>query len=135
MRRFMFVPFVFVAALTVAACSTQSTGGSGATGDEAASAPAAAAATPVPPGHAFAQVKMGMTMSDVATAIGEPSDKNRYVSGKAWIPWYFGNDVTREEWHYKGKGTIVFAAGNQFGGGGTEVVQVNYNPEESGYRP
>jgi hypothetical protein len=56
------------------------------------------------------------------------------MTGKAWIPFYYGGDVNQEEWHYKGEGRIVFSAGNQFGGGGGEVVDVVYDPAETGYR-
>ena len=73
-----------------------------------------------------------MTKKQVTDILGSPTDENSYSSGKAWIPFYFGNDVRRTEFLYKGVGRVVFADGNAFGGGGSEVVRVDYDPAESG---
>ena len=75
-----------------------------------------------------------MTKVQVAGLLGEPTDRNRYRTGKAWIPWYFGNDANREEWHYKNLGRVTFTDGNVFGGGAREVMRVQYDPSEDGYR-
>ena len=108
--------------MALAGCSTKS-----------AEEPApAAAAAPAPAGSKLAQVKVGMTKKQVTDILGSPTDENSYSSGKAWIPFYFGNDVRRTEFLYKGVGRVVFADGNAFGGGGTEVVRVDYDPAESG---
>jgi outer membrane protein assembly factor BamE (lipoprotein component of BamABCDE complex) len=92
-------------------------------------------AVAIPASSPLAKVKVGMTMAQVADILGQPSDKNDYASGKAWIPFYYGNDARRQEWHYKGQGSVTFAGGNVFGGAaGGEVVSVNYNPSDTGYR-
>ena len=90
--------------------------------------------TPPPPGSPLAKITKGMVMSDVSKILGQPTDQNQYVTGKAFIPWYFGNDVTRVEWHYKGLGRVVFTGGGAYGQGGGEVEWVDYDPSESGYR-
>jgi hypothetical protein len=73
-----------------------------------------------------------MTKHQVKELIGSPTDENSYSTGKVFIPFYFGNDARRSSWFYKGMGRVVFADGNPFGGGGSEVVRVDYDPSESG---
>jgi len=74
-----------------------------------------------------------MRMKDVTNILGAPDDQNSYATGKAFIPWYFGDDARRTSWYYKGKGRVVFAGGNIFGGGGGDVIRVDYDPTESGF--
>jgi glucose/arabinose dehydrogenase len=101
-----------------------------------APAPAETKATPVAPpaGSPLAKVQKGMRMGQVAEILGQPTDQNQYITGKAFIPFYYGGDVTRLEWHYKGLGRVVFTGGGAFGQGGGEVEWVEYDPQESGYR-
>lgn len=113
---------------TLGACSTQ-TSQSGSAGGTAA---ATAKGVPAPPNSPLAKVQLGMGKKQVKDLIGAPSDENSYATGKAWIPWYFGNDARRTSYYYKGMGRVVFADGNIFGGGGTEVIRVDYDPTESG---
>ena len=122
MQRWMRMAVAVAMLMGVAGCSSHS-----------AQEPApAAAAVPAPAGSKLAQVKVGMTKKQVTDILGSPTDENSYSSGKAWIPFYFGNDVRRTSYYYKGVGRVVFADGNAFGGGGTEVVRVDYDPTESG---
>ena len=48
-------------------------------------------------------------MAEVTDLIGPPTDTNHYVTGKAFIPYYFGDDTTRTECHYKGIGRVIFS--------------------------
>jgi len=73
-----------------------------------------------------------MTKKQAQDLLGAPTDQNSYSSGKAFIPFYFGNDARRSSWFYKGVGRVVFADGNVFGGGSSEVVRVEYDPGEAG---
>jgi outer membrane protein assembly factor BamE (lipoprotein component of BamABCDE complex) len=115
--------------ITVAGCAAQSQPGA-AGAPEAATA---AAGQPIDPNNPLSQVKTGMTKKQVRDLIGAPSDENSYSTGKAFIPWYYGNDTRRTAWYYKGQGVVVFADGNVFGGGaGGEVVEINADPAESG---
>ena len=115
----------------LSACATQQ---SSSTSSESAAAPAPAAAVGVPPpaNSKLAKVQVGMTKKQVSDILGQPTDENSYATGKMWIPFYFGNDVRRTSWYYKGMGRVVFADGNAFGGGSPEVLEVNYDPTESG---
>ena len=78
---------------------------------------------------------MGMTPDQVQSILGPPAHQATYESGKRWIPWYFGSDVRRTEWAYKGLGRVVFTGGNQWGAGAGEVQRVDYDPNETGVRP
>lgn len=89
----------------------------------------------VPPGSPLVRVRPGMSKKEVRDLLGEASDENSYPTGKAFIPFYFGNDARRTSWYYKGVGRVVFADGNVFGGGGSEVVRVDHDPGESGTAP
>lgn len=88
--------------------------------------------TPPPPGSALAKVHEGMTEKEVADILGPPDDSHVYVTGKAFIPWYFGPDQSRFATYYKGKGRVIFSGGNQWGAGRGKVVRVEYDPTEDG---
>jgi hypothetical protein len=47
------------------------------------------------PGSKFTQLQIGMPMRQVMDLIGQPSDQGAYITGKAWIPFYFGSDRHR----------------------------------------
>ncbi len=95
---------------------------------------AADAPKPPPADSKLAKVTKGMAMSEVVTILGEPTDRHQYVTGKAFIPWYFGDDASRVEWHYRGLGRVVLTGGGAFGQGGGIVEWVDYDPSETGYR-
>ncbi len=59
----------------------------------------------------FTKLKIGMSMQQVINLIGQPSDQGAYVTGKAWIPFYFGSDRTRYEMVYQKQGRLIFAGG------------------------
>lgn len=122
--------------LTLAGCAERaarpadkSAGAAPAAEENAADAP-----TPPPADSTLAKVTKGMTMSEVVKILGEPTDRHQYVTGKAFIPWYFGDDVSRVEWHYRGLGRVVLTGGGAFGQGGGVVEWVDYDPTETGYR-
>ena len=117
--------------LLSACAAQQSSTGSSSTSSEKAEA-ATAIAVPPPANSPLAKVKLGMSKTDVSTALGSPTGQNSYPTGKAFIPFYFGNDARRTSWYYKGMGRVVFADGNVFGGGTPEVVRVDYDPTETG---
>lgn len=121
------VPIVTVALLAALAggCASKS-------GSEPAPA---AAAQPIPAGSPLEKIKVGMTAQEVSNILGMPTNQVSYATGKAWIPWYFGDDARRTEWSYKGLGRVVFTGGNVFGGGGGRVNRVDYDPNETGIRP
>jgi len=69
-----------------------------------------------------------MNESRVRKILGEPDDSNAYVTGKAWIPFYYGSDTMRTDWMYRGVGRVVFSR-NRYSGG-LKVIRVIYNPSE-----
>jgi hypothetical protein len=107
-------------------------GGCASRASESATAPPAVA---IPAESPLAKVQVGMSMQEVSNILGMPTNQVKYATGKAWIPWYFGDDASRMEWSYKGMGRVVFTGGNVFGGGGGQVMRVDYDPSETGLRP
>jgi hypothetical protein len=97
---------------------------------EAAKAPKVS--VPVPADSPFAKIKVGMGMKEVADLIGQPTDTSAHVTGKAFIPYYYGGDTHRVESLYKGQGRIVFAPAHAFSGD-LRVIEINYNASERGY--
>lgn len=94
---------------------------------------AASATNSIPPNSKFSKISIGMPMQQVYDIIGNPSDSKAYMTGKAFIPWYFGSDGSRREAFYKGEGRITFAGGAGIGGGAFKVYRIIYDPTEDGY--
>ena len=85
------------------------------------------------PGTGFAGLQIGMPMKQARDIVGvEPTDEGAYVTGKAFIPFYFGGDKHRYELAYKGMGRLVFA-GKETGTGGN-LIWIIHNKDDSGYR-
>ena len=92
--------------------------------------------TPAPGSH-FNKVKLGMGMKEVTDLVGHPTDQGAYVTGKAWVPFYFGADRYRHELLYKGMGRLVFTGGSGFGYGNLSsgrLIRIIHNANERGYR-
>jgi hypothetical protein len=89
----------------------------------------AAEGVPPPPGSPLAKVQVGMSDTEVRKILGDPDNANGYMTGKQFIPWYFGPDTSRTDWLYKGKGRVVFSR-NRWSGN-LAVVRVDYNPNET----
>jgi hypothetical protein len=85
------------------------------------------------PGTKFTQLKIGMSRAEVVSIVGQPTDQGAYVTGKAWIPWYFGSDRYRHELAYKGQGRLIFAGA---GGFDTQanLIWIIHNKNDSGFR-
>jgi len=99
----------------------------------AGSAPLAAAAPAVAPpaGSPLAKVQIGMSEREVEDILGRPTDENSYVTGKAFVPFYFGKDSGRVAYFYKGVGRVVFTAGGPYSRS-LRVQRVEYDPNEPG---
>jgi hypothetical protein len=65
-------------------------------------------------------------------AIAAP--QGAYITGKAFIPFYFGSDRTRSEFIYKGEGRLIFAGGSFGDLSGGNLIWVIHSAAESGYR-
>lgn len=86
------------------------------------------------PNSKFTRLQIGMSMKQATDIAGQPTDQGAYMTGKAWIPFFFGSDRHRHELVYKGMGRLIFA-----GPGGMDVTSGNliwiiHNANEPGYR-
>lgn len=86
------------------------------------------------PGSKFTRLQIGMGMKQVVDLIGNPTDQGAYVTGKAWIPFYFGSDRHRYEFVYKNQGRLIFAGGSLGNYSGGNLIWIIHNQGESGYR-
>jgi hypothetical protein len=108
----------------VGGCATQSTSPR----PQAAPAPAA---TPPPAGSKLAGIREGMTPEQVQKIAGTPASIKPYITGKAFIPWYFGPDRQRTAYYYKGQGRVIFSGEGGFGTD-SHVLRVEYDPSDPG---
>jgi hypothetical protein len=85
------------------------------------------------PGSKFSQLKIGMTAKQAMDIVGQPTDQGAYLTGKAWIPFYFGSDRYRYEMAYKGQGRLIFAgsAGFDFN---SHLIWIIHAANDTGYR-
>ncbi len=89
----------------------------------------------IPPDSPFAKIREGMGSAELKAILGEPTDSETSVSGKAFIPFYHGADRVITRQYYKGLGQVYLSGeGAGIGGGGGRVIKIEYNPQESGFR-
>ncbi|BCX89876.1 hypothetical protein MIN45_P2250 [Methylomarinovum tepidoasis] len=122
--------------LAVGGCASQ--GGHSDASQAAAGSPVkrseGAVATPeIPADSPLAKIQPGMSEGRVYDILGQPTETKTYLTGKQWIPFYFGPDVHRKEAYFKGLGRIVFVPSGAMGTGVYKVHQVIYDPTEDGY--
>ncbi len=72
------------------------------------------------------KIKKGMTVDSVVSILGPPTDSNSYQTGKRWMPFYYGPDISRTDFIYSGLGRIVFS--NSRYSGGSKVIRITYDP-------
>ena len=82
----------------------------------------------------FSKLKIGMPMRQVKDLAGDPSDEGAYVTGKAWIPFYFGSDRHRYEMLYKNNGRLIFAGGGMGDLSSGHLIWIIHNKTEPAYR-
>lgn len=82
----------------------------------------------------FAALQIGMSSRQVTDIAGQPTDQGAYVTGKAFIPFYFGSDRHRFEMTYKGQGRLIFAGGGMGDYSGGNLIWIIHNANEAGYR-
>jgi len=112
-------------------------GGSGESSTAATSESAASPASPKPPkgvpppaDSTLSKVAVGMKSEQVKEIMGEPTSQTTYMTGKAWIPWYFG-PTHQTDWKYKDVGRVVFV-NNRWSGQIQSVTRIDYDPSEDG---
>jgi hypothetical protein len=86
----------------------------------------------IPASSKFTKVKVGMSAKQVHDLIGEPTDIANHMTGKMFIPFYFGHDAMRMVELYKGQGRIIYN-GVGIGSMSFNVFQIEYDPSEDGY--
>lgn len=111
-------------AACLAACATHPDRATPETSRNASSQP-----TPVPSDSPLAKVALGMNDTQVRNILGEPNNSNAYMTGKAFIPFYFGPDTHRADWMYEGVGRVVFSRNRWTGG--LKVIRVLHDPGET----
>ena len=82
----------------------------------------------IPADSLFSKIEIGMEKSQIIDLIGPPSDLQSKSSGKIYIPFYFGRDVARTVYYYKGEGRIIISSGND------KVMRIDYDPLEDGHK-
>ena len=87
------------------------------------------------PGSKFTKLQIGMSMRQAVDLVGvRPTDQGAYMTGKAWIPFYYGADRHRYEMVFKGQGRLIFAGGSLGDYSGGNLVWVIHSSVEGGYR-
>jgi len=81
----------------------------------------------VPPSSKFAKISKGMSLKQVTDLIGHATDMEASATGKAYNPFYFGSDTVHMMHYYKGEGRIETDSRDM-------VVEIEYDPSESGYK-
>jgi hypothetical protein len=89
------------------------------------------AAVPPPAGSKLAGIRQGMRPDEVQKIAGAPTTIRPYITGKQFIPWYFGPDRSRTAYYYKGQGRVIFSGDAGLGSSST-VLQVEYDPSDPG---
>ncbi len=122
-------------ALVACASGGSSSSGASASSSTASSSGAAAPAKPpkgvaAPAGHKLSKVTVGMKPPQVKEILGEPTSENTYMTGKMWIPFYYG-PTHQTDWKYQGQGRVVFV-NNRWSGAIQSVTRVDYDPGEAG---
>ncbi len=86
------------------------------------------------PTSQFTKLEIGMSMRQVVDLVGQPTDQGAYITGKSFIPFYFGADRHRFEMVYKNQGRLIFAGGSLGNFTGGNLVWIIHNGNEGGYR-
>ena len=84
------------------------------------------------PGSRFAKLYIGMSQRQAEDLVGRGTDTDSHITGKQFIPFYFGGDQYRVVNYYKNEGQLEFAP-RSFMGQANTLVRIVNNPTESGY--
>src|SRR5215471_115760 len=127
--------FASLTALVALVACASGGGGSSSEGSSSAKAHGSAAAKPpkgvAPPANSkLAKVSVGMKPEQVKEIMGDPTSQSTYMTGKMWIPFYFG-PTHQTDWKYKGQGRVVFV-NNRWSGAVQSVTRIDYDPAEDG---
>ena len=87
----------------------------------------------IPTDSPLAKIREGMSKAEMLSLLGPLTDQDTSVTGKAFIPFYFGGDATATRMYYKGLGRVYVSGQGTFGGG-EKMLKIEYDPRESGFR-
>ncbi len=87
----------------------------------------------IPANSRMAKIRLGMGLAEITQLVGRPTDQETALTGKAFIPYYFGGDQSVTTMYYKGLGRLYMSGHGTFGGGG-RVMKIEYDPHEKGFR-
>jgi uncharacterized protein YceK len=59
----------------------------------------------------FSKLQLGMSYEQVLSLVGKPTDDKRYLTPKAFIPFYFAADSNMYEAFYAKEGILTFEGG------------------------
>ncbi len=83
------------------------------------------------PGSKFDKLKIGMTLKQVESLIGQPNGTDSRITGKQYQPFYFGGDTQRTEVFYKGEGQLTFSNMHPDSAADT-LIRIMVNPNATG---
>ena len=83
-------------------------------------------------GSKFSQVQIGMGATEVESIIGKPDDTDSHITGKQFIPFYFGGDGSREEAFYRGQGQLTYTH-TSIGSTQLVLIGITVDPTERGF--
>lgn len=84
-------------------------------------------------GSKFTKLQIGMTARQVRDLVGAPTDQGAYITGKAFIPFFYGSDRYRYEMVFKGQGRLIFAGSSGFDSN-AHLIWIIHSANEAGYR-
>lgn len=85
------------------------------------------------PNSKFSRLQIGMSRAQVLDIVGQPNDQGAYITGRAFIPFFFGSDRYRHELAYKGQGRLIFAGSGGFDSN-AHLIWIIHNANDTGYR-
>lgn len=75
------------------------------------------------PNSEFAKLKIGMSRRRVEDLIGPPNHTSSHITGKQFIPFYFGGDSYHMEAFYKNEGVLTYS-NSHFGGEANTLIRI-----------
>ena len=84
------------------------------------------------PGSKFSRLQIGMVSREAESIAGLPNDTAGHITGKQFIPFYFGGDGTRVEAFYRGEGQLTYTHPS-IGSTTLVLIGITADPTERGF--
>ena len=81
----------------------------------------------------FTRLQIGMTLAQARDIVGQPTDQGAHITGKAFIPFFYGSDRYRYEMVYKGQGRLIFEGSSGYDSN-AHLIWIIHSANETGYR-